>query len=335
MKKIISAFLITVMILSAVAVSTSAAGILLDANFANFNEEQFYSQFMPGAFHVDDVEGVLYGYSDAKALQSMYEEDDSGVFINSANTWLTYDAAITFAMADDDAVEWDRTVNIAYCNDNLRVKGLAESRDFFAFSYDVQKMQFDVSHGSHPGYNGDEFRLADPVARELDCEGNTYYTMGMSVEKNRIRFFFENELIYDLNLAEHCIAESVASPFIFWNDGNYMKIKNITVSSQGYLYPSTDNVGGGEGTDATEATEATTSKKVVDVTDDSGNAVTDEAGNKVTEEIIITNALAADTNTGGNAGGTSTTTGDSAFIVVAALVATIGCALIVRKVKAE
>lgn len=334
MKKIISVLIIAAMMLSVIVVNTSAAGLLLNADFSGYTEDMLYANFHPGLFAVDDMEGVLYGYCEAKALESTYHGDDSGIFDNTLNTWLTYDTSVEFCIADDETVDWDRTINVAYCNDNLRVKGEADARTFITFSYNVQRQEFDISNGTFPSYNSEE-RLADPVAKELDCDGTKYYTMGISVEKNRIRCFFENELIFDVDCTAYCVAESINSPFFLWNDGNYLKIKNISVSSQGYLYPSTDNVGGGEGTDATEATEATTSKKVVDVTDDSGNAVTDEAGNKVTEEIIITNALAADTNTGGNAGGTSTTTGDSAFIVVAALVATIGCALIVRKVKAE
>ena len=79
---------------------------------------------------------------------------------------------------------------------------------------------------------------------------------------------------------------------------------------------------------------------VVEVTDDNGNVVTDDEGNTVTTIVSDTIAVdadtvsVADTNTGAVQDSTSASTGDTAFIVVAAMVAALGCAVIVRKVNA-
>lgn len=333
MKKIVSLMLILVMMLSVVSFNTSAAGVYLNADFSTWNETTFYNNFMVGEFHVDDSERVLYGYSEAKALQSMYS-DPEGPFDNTLNTWLTYDASITFSMADDDISEDERNISMSYCNDNLWVKGLSQGRQFISVAYNIEARQFEAT----TSLDGEDIVLADPIARELDTDGNTYYTLGMSVQKNRIRFFFDNELLFDIDGTSYLVGDTINSPFFFWNGGNYLKIKNITVASDGYLFPATDNNQGGQAQPSQpQATQAPATSRVenVEVTDEKGNVVTDEAGNKVTEQVIITDAPVADTNTNPGVGGNSTSTGDSAFIVVAALVAAIGTALIVRKVNAQ
>jgi len=323
--------LILVMMLSMVVVNTSAAGVIFRADFKTMTEDQFYAQFMEGAFHVDDVEGVLYGYYEAKALQSMYSDPD-GIFDNTLNTWLTYDASITLSMADDELVEYDRTINIAYCNDNPRVNGAAEAREFITLTYDIQKQEFNATVGGFPGFTEGGL-LGDPIPMELDVEGGTFYTFGISVEKNRVRFFIDDQLLYDIDGTSMYVADSINSPFFMWNDGNYLNITDITVATATHLYPSTGSAPTPvETTAPTQPAETTTRKEVVDVTDDKGNAVTDADGNKVTEEIIVTDAP-ADTNTGAVQGGNSASTGDVTFIVVAAMVATLGCAIIIRKVN--
>ena len=164
--------------------------------------------------------------------------------------------------------------------------------------------------------------------------------MGISVNKGNIRCFYNDELIF--NFADPSndllIAHEITSPFLFWQDGNFIQISNITVGDYGAIYPEIPDVPvqtqAPVNTEATTTRETTTAISVVDKTDDSGNVVTDAEGNKVTETVIITEAP-ADTNTGAVQGGNSSNTGDVTFIVVAAMVATLGCALIVRKVSVK
>ena len=81
--------------------------------------------------------------------------------------------------------------------------------------------------------------------------------------------------------------------------------------------------------------ETTTSQINVIITDEKGETVTDDKGEAVTSISIVTEAPgAANTNQGGNVNGSSST-GDVAFVVVAVMVATLGCALVVRKVSAR
>lgn len=340
MKKLISVLLITAMLVSVLCVSATADGIVFSADFSKMNTEQFYQQFMNGLFFVDDTSGLLCGYYDAKALQSMYDDSDGDVFSNTLNTWLTYDAAITLAVSDDDAVDAERCVNIAYCNDNLRAAGEAEGRSFITLVYDIENKKFEICNNSMPVFD-ETTVIADPISMELDVEGGQFYTFGMSVDKNRIRFFLDNQLLYDIDGTQYRIGEQINSPFFLWNGGNFMQIKELKVSTAGYLYPYatdpaetvTDPAGGNE---TTTPKVTTTSEKVVTVTDASGNAVTDASGNVVTSVSVVTEAPApADTNNNKPAGGNATSTGDATFVVIVAMVAALGCAVIIKKVNAD
>ena len=334
MKKIISALLILTMIFSVVCVSASAANIHVNMNFESM--EIFTSQFIAGAFYVED--NLLYGYAEAKALQTKYD-DSEGWFADTAYTWLTFDASITLAIGDDELSDTDRWVNLIYCNDNVVYEGRQEDRLMMSFSYDVQNQCFRFT----PGWNNTDETLQylAPVEKELNTEGEEFFTMGISVNKGNIRCFYNDELIF--NFAdpsnELLIAHEITSPFLFWQDGNFIQISNITVGDYGAIYPEMSDVDtqtqAPTPTETTTPRVTTTATSFVNITDEKGNDVTDEAGNKVTDTVIITEAPIADTNTGAVQGGSSTSTGDVTFIVVAAMVATLGCALIVRKVSVK
>ncbi len=341
MKKIISALLILTIVVSMVCVSTSAAGIHVNMNFESM--DVFTNQFNAGQFYVD-TPGELYGYSEAKALQTLYTETEDGWFDNTGLTWLTYDASITVAAGDDDLNDGSRWINLVYCNDNLMYEGLEEDRVQMAFTYDIQNRCFRLA----PGWNNDteEEQYLPPVYMEINTDGDEFITMGISISKDRMRCFYNNQLIFDLQNPDLLIAHAINSPFLFWQDGNFVRINNITVADWGTLYPDipvndvttpvvTNEPAPGPVVTTAAPVETTTSIKEVDVTNEKGETVTDASGAKVTETVIITQAPAAETNTNKPAGGNASATGDATFVVIAAMVATLGCALIVRKVNAD
>ncbi|MBE6707968.1 MAG: hypothetical protein E7578_01835 [Ruminococcaceae bacterium] len=339
MKKIISALLILTMIFSVVCVSTSAAAIHVNMNFESM--EVFTSQFIAGAFYVED--NLLYGYAEAKALQTQYD-DSQGWFDDTAYTWLTYDASITLAIGDDELSETDRYVNLVYCNDNVVFEGRQEDRLMMSFGYDVQNGCFRFGTGWNIDSDENEHNMLPSVAKEINTDGEDFFTMGISVKQGNIRCFYNDELIFNFVDAnnEYLIAHEITSPFLFWQDGNFIQISNITIGDHGALYPEMPDAPiqtqAPVNTNATETTTprvTTTKISEVVLTDDKGNDVTDDKGNKVTETVIITEPPVADTNTGAVQGGNSSNTGDVTFIVVAAMVATLGCALIVRKVSVK
>ena len=353
MKKLISALLILTMLVSMVCVSTSAAGVHIDMNFESM--DVFTSQFIAGAFYTSDA-GTLYGYAEAKALQSIYEtDDDLGVFKNAAYTWLTYDATITLQCADDELSETGRYINLVYCNDNLKILGREEDRVMMAFMYDVEGRCFRFARGFNA--TEDEAQIMEPVAMEIDTDGEEFITLGMSVDKGRIRCFYNDKLIFDFvdSNEDYMIANEINSCFLFWQDGNFVNISNIKVADQGYLFPypaaddgnsgngsnTGDNGNGGNGGNTGDNgnigngnTDNGNSGNTGNTgnTGNSGNSGnTGNSGNNAGNAGNNGAEKPADTNQNKPAGGNSTATGDMAFVVVAVMVATLGCALIVRK----
>ena len=67
----------------------------------------------------------------------------------------------------------------------------------------------------------------------------------MTVEKNRIRCFYNGKLIFDYNDTDekYLIAHKTRAPVLFWNEGNYVHVKNISTSLPGYLLKPSYNAG--------------------------------------------------------------------------------------------
>ena len=341
MKKIISALLILTMLVSMVCVSTSAAGMKIDMKFESM--DVFTSQFIAGAFYIDN--GILFGYDEARALQSNYEVSEETF------QWLTYDSSVTLSVADDDMSENHRVVSLVYCNDNPLEYGRADSRTYMSFVYDIDDGCFRFATGLHGTYGDAEenrIEIMAPIEREIvDTEtGEEFFTLGMSVDKDRIRCYYNDELIYDFvdTAREWLISDCATSPFVFWQNGNFLQIKNIKIADAGYLYPyaeepavsdTTTTVGGGDIADNTttkkdepvESSEATTRIE--------SEVVTDEKGETSIVTKVITEATTTPKAETGKptAGGSSTSTGDATFVVIAAMVAALGCAVVVKKVN--
>jgi len=342
MKKLISAIIIMAMACSLFCVATSAdeGVIYLHTDFSN--EDYYYQNFMEGAFFVEG--GTLIGYNEAKALQSFYESTEDNYFVPSSLVWRTYDASATFTVGIDDMVSDDagRSISLSYCNDNTRAAGLVDSREFINFTYDVVAQELRLSNGGI-GNVGDEGFLAEPVAKEILCDGTVSMTMGISVEEGRIRCFLDGELIFDFADPAYHIAESQGSIFIMWNENNFMQYTDITVASQGHLFPvdtpdedttvtETPDVNT-EGTDAPEADN--TDAPEADNTDapEADNTDAPEADNTDAPGADNTDAPEADTVGTTGTQKPSTSTGDASFAVVAVMIVAFGSALVVKKVR--
>lgn len=340
MKKLLSALLILTMLVSMVCVSTNAAGYKVNVDFKTASMDAFTSQFIAGAFYIEN--GVLFGYDEARALQSNYE------ISKESFEWLTYDSSVTLSVADDDLSENHRVVSLVYCNNNLADYGLEDGVVYMSFVYDIDDGCFRLATGLHGSYGdpeSDRIEIMAPIEREIvDTEsGEEFFTLGMSVDKGRIRCYYNDELIYDFVDTENkwLISEFSNSPFVFWQNGNFLQISNIKIADAGYLYPysaeeqtTTTAPAGDDKGDVTTTTAATTTSetttKIVE------EIVTNKDGETSIVTKVVTEATTtpkAETNQNKPAGGSSTSTGDATFVVVATLVATLGCALIVRKVS--
>jgi len=228
-KRVISLVLTAVMLFVMATFGVSAAEIYMNMNFESI--EEFTDKFVPGAFYVED--GMLYGYNEARALQTKYVEEHD-VLLDTEYTWLTYDATITACVQIDDLAESARHIDLIYCNDNLYCYGRADTRTYINFAYDIDSGCFRLVEGLEG--IAEATQIMAPVVREIPVDTDEFFTMGISVEKGKIRCFYNDELIYTLDDPDYLIAEEITSPFLFWQRGNFIQVKNITVAEQGSLF---------------------------------------------------------------------------------------------------
>jgi len=345
MKKFVSALILLSMIMSIICVSVSAdeGTIYLEEDFSS--EEVFYSRFHAGNFYID--EGLLYGYG-AKTFMSFYDDSEESIFKDHPTCWMTYDMEVIMSIAEDEFSDVDnRHVCLSYCNDNLFFEGRVEGRMFYNFGYSVPNKEFYLTAGAVGSYSEEDF-ITLAVPYELPTDGEDFFTLGMSVSEGRLRCFYNGELIIDFVDArnEHLISHKIPSPFLLWNTNNFIQIKNVKIASDGYLYPyetetettvtteapaTEDNTEDTEETvvDATEATEGT-DDSTIEATEGED---TDAPADSTNSPADNTDAPEADTVGTTGTQKPSTSTGDASFVVVAAMVAALGSALIVRKVR--
>ena len=213
---------------------TGSDSIYINENFVSL--DNLTKDFMLGAFYIED--GLLCGWNEAKTLQSQYDQtsyNGNSIFNNkSPYTWLTFDASVTLSLADDPSTTAARWINLCYCNDNMVYAGTSSDRQFISFAYDIEAGCFRLTNGwSNSSSSG---QLMTPVYKDICTDGSEFMSLGISVGKNRIRCFYNNELIFDYSNSSFYIGQYVNAPFFLWNDGNIFKSSNITIAEEGYLY---------------------------------------------------------------------------------------------------
>ena len=328
MKKLITLVLTLVMLVSAAAM-TANAGMYVDADFTNM--DSLTSHFHAGLFYTDDS-GTLFGYSEAKCLQSKGE-------------WYRYDAAVEVAFEDDDMSETPRSIAHWYCNINPESYGRYDGTVYMIFGYDIEAREFYLSAPDLTSGEGKD--LAARVPYEL--EDGEYYEFGISVTEKRIRGFIDGECVIEFydEADEYLIGRQDEytddNPHVFWNEGNFICLRDYKIASEAYLFPfpaeteTTTTAAPSENLDPADTTtkapaEVQTSEATTRI---ESEVVTDDKGETSIVTKVITEATTtpkAETNVHNNNGGSSTSTGDSVFVVVAAMIATIGCAVVVKKV---
>ena len=305
-----------VMIASVFAVSSSAQ-VYVDADFSNMGT--FTTHFHAGLYYPDD-EGSIYGYKDALCLQTVGE-------------WIEYDTTIDVMFEEDDMATGDRSYSVWYCNINPETYGVYDGGAYIQFGYDITNRQcYIVAPDLDTGETVD---LIERVPMELE-DGETY-TFGMSVTNKRVRCFIDGKLIFDyvdeantyLIGKQDELTESTA--IVYWNTNNLVHISDVKISSPTYLFPLADEPADTEATTTEATTTSETTTKIVEeiVTNVDGET---SVVTKVVTEATTTPKAETDNKP---AGGSSNSTGDASFAVVAALVATLGCAVIIKKADAQ
>ncbi len=263
MKKIISALLITAMICSMAVISASAAVLRYDSMDSMEDTAEW---ILLGSWYNED--GCLKGDDPAKCFQGVEPDED-----NYADTgWITYGYGTgVFPQAVDIkytlSAEWDdftdgtnRNFAMTYCTDVPVALGTG-NRLFLSFAYDWNQGKFYLVNGF--GSYTAETALCDPVEKEIVADGE-FFAMGMSVTENRVRCYYNNELIFDytdeegvLGLVDAENSDLGVLPFC-WNNQNLISIDNITYADACDIYPLDGEVSGGVVTDAPTTDAPTT-----------------------------------------------------------------------------
>ena len=328
MKKLTTLFL-CVMMLATLAVSTSAAGEIywhedFSDKFTNPNNWILEGNEFFCDDYTDESNPCIAAYDPGRVCQMAYNED-----LPIPRKYTNCAMVTRVQIRDFDS---DRTFHGVglwwrdefYANpDELGVE-LGEVYNLWV-NADTMELELWEEGLENP-------LMTAPITEGVEVGGD-WFTLGWRIVPGRITCYLNDKLLIDYQSANVVAAQK--SPILLLNSCCYSAWDDVVVASADYnLFnesevvapPATDNT-------PTQPVETTTRKEVVTVTDAEGNAVTDAEGNNVTEEIIVTDAPAADTNTGAPQGGSSTNTGDAAFIVVAVMIAALGCAVVVEKVN--
>lgn len=328
MKKLTALF-ICVMMLVAMAISTSAAGEILwhedfSDKFTNPNNWILEGNEFFCDDYTDESNPCIAAYDSGRVCQMEYSGVNPRRYTNFSMMSRVQVRDFDSDRAGHEVGYWWRD---DFTCDDYTFDG--EIGEVYNLIVNLDDMKIEIRE------EGLENALVSvPVPADAGVEvGGDWFTLGIKVVPGCISGYLNSQKVVEYKSAN--IAAVRESPVLLLNSACYVAFDDIIIATVDYDLFNEGNAGENQGgdTNATEATEATTSKKVVDVTDDKGNAVTDASGNKVTEEIIVTDAPAADTNAGGTAGGTSTSTGDSAIIVLSVMIVAFGCAIAVKKVN--
>lgn len=180
-------------------------------------------------------DGGIVGGPDAKYIISDEICGHGSVYCGCPhNSYAVYDMTVTLFAVDDSARTGDRFINLIYDNYNpMYQKG--ENKVMMSFAYDFQDDCFRFSKGMN---NADpEDQIMPPVYMKICEDGTEYYTLGMTVERDRIRCFYNDELIFDYTDTEekYLIGHGMLAPLILWNEGNYVHITNAATAYPGHL----------------------------------------------------------------------------------------------------
>lgn len=191
-EKLISVFLASAMLMTALCVSAAAEGYYIRERFDD-GGKSLEENFNADHTFISDP-GVLVGFSDDHMLSSRFSETD-GIIDNKGNTWLEYDVEASISIMSDIFDPAQREISLVYLNDNLAKEDENESRLFMSFGYDSAERRFFLAKTTNLETGKGDILLASPK-REIDDEAERFYNYGISVTRGRIRCYFDNELIF-------------------------------------------------------------------------------------------------------------------------------------------
>ncbi len=291
MKRIISALLIAVMLCSMAAMSASAAVIKTE----EFDDLESVAVWLyPGNAYTED--GLLIGDASARAMQGIaVDQDPDGEWMTGGEGTFPAKCDVQWVLKselDDTQDGTNRNWSFAYHSDGPVPDGGSTLTLRFTYNWTDGKFYLCNEVNNDPGAEGTN--AMEPVEKEIVADGE-FFKMGMSVEDNRVRFFYNDELIFDYQGTEEQKIGTLPSLIFTWNTQCIYSIDKLVVTDTYDLYPATaagDNGG------------------------DNGGDVTPPPAEGGDDTV-------------------APPTGDATFVVIVAMAIALGSAIIVKKVSAR
>jgi len=335
MKKIFAVLMVCAMLCAAVLPTTvSADGMVLFQD--DFKTDENNDWVWDGTLF-EVVDGRLEGYAGAVVQHTNYIEDLDGNKMWGTGTSFAVDAMCL----DDDRgngtnglyLWWADYFKLAHEDENI-------GRIIYKFGYNFQEQKYAL----YVQYDGDEALEYAPEGENLefkydapeykiDVSNPGVIRLGMKIDNGVISCYDGEKLIVAYNAERGTLCGTGAkSPVVLWNTDCYCAFDNFIVTTANYGLFGENKV---QDTTAAPADDTTTAEETTKV-ETKTVVVTDENGEAHTEIVteIVTNAPKQDTNkNGGNTNNGGAQTGDMAVIVVAVMVASLGAAIVVKKVN--
>ena len=337
MKKLISVAVMCAMLACAMltlAVSADGA-ILWTDDFSTASENDWIWDEDTTRFFVEN--GKLEGWAEAVVHQSNFLIDRG-----APRRYKECAFKVECAGLEDGGRDAETHGMSIWLADYISPYGDPESIDgtiTYSCGYEFETKKFSVSIGFDNA--GEDFKpanypeegplysvvISDAEAPVMDTSGAGAFTLGMRISGGKAAFYLNDVKYYEMETyrgAKTCT--EVGSPILLWNNNLHCTFDNLVVATADYdLF--------GEAGQSVAPTPADGSQTPADgASPADAPSAGDNAGNAgdAGDANAAANNTPADTGAAAT-GGTAARTGDSAIIVIAVMIAAVGCAVAVKK----
>ena len=263
MKKIVSILLSAVLLVGTLVCVVNAEGSLIfsdnfEAGFSLFNWIQDFNDGRPTClFEWDSDNKCLIGYSDAKVLQSNFDEND-----RSNRWWDKFYASFDVQIRGYDGEGEEGTQTVALWYRDLMYQAYndreGEGGPIYTFEIDVNDntaalhKQHSFKYQDENGIMQEGVIEADIATAELPSEIDVgenaeWFNMGIRVTDGKIECYFNEELVISAEASEDdekldkwaingvdSTVGSQKSAVLFVNENNYLALDNFEVWTPDY-----------------------------------------------------------------------------------------------------
>ena len=329
MKRIITVFVICVMLACAILPVAVSADVLWTDDFSSAKQNDWIWDEDTTKFFVEN--GKLEGWAEAVVHQSNFLVDRGAPRRYKECAW-----KIECAGLEDGGRDVDEHGLSIWFADYISPYGDPDGTTgtiSYNWGYNFEKKILTLNVGFDN--DGEDYKPADyPIdgpyitvsvpdseAPYMDANGGCPFTLGMRIANGKASFYMNDKKYAEINAFRGTkTCTEVGSPLLVFNGGCHCTFDNLVVATADYnLFNESD-------TPETE-TQKVIETVIVHDTDENGNDVT----RVETQEVV---RVAPSTGSGSSVG-TATRTGDAAIIVLCVMIVSLGGALVVWKVRSR